>query len=143
MNEELRRIRNHLKKTIKQEVFKDAIVAFFSFTRDLFVIVDEDGYFIFTSDSWEIITGWTIDELESRPFSDFLYEEDLEKTLAIFNKKVEVGDDYHYEPFVNRYKCKNGDLIELQWSRSVQKPNGLVYAIARPRKKYLKSVSNK
>ena len=101
--------------------------AFFDLSLDLLAIANEHGTFIKLSKSWETATGWSREELMSRPFIYFVEEGDIPETMEEDSRIVREG--HAAVDFVNRYKCKNGGTVTLQWrSHSI---NGKTYATAR------------
>ena len=79
---------------------------------------NSQGYFTELSESWEIVLGFTQDELMSRPFIDFVHPEDRERTLKIF---VELKDKQkvYTADFENRYRCKDGNYVWIRWYAQV------------------------
>lgn len=99
---------------------------FFELSIDLLAITDEHGVFTRLSKSWEDATGYTCEELMSKPFVYFVVEEDVAKTVKEDNS-IQAGNTTI--DFVNRYTRKDGGTVTLEWrSRSI---NGVSYAIAR------------
>ena len=54
---------------------------FFIETKDLFCISNPEGFFIETSPSWEVQLGWTQADLKTKPFKEFLHEDDREQVM--------------------------------------------------------------
>lgn len=105
---------------------------------DLMIAVnDKEGFFRRLSRGWERVTGFTVDELTSKPWSYFLHPDDLERSMKqyregeLFNDKAE-----NFKGFTNRYKVKNGGWVELEWHSTGQNIRGFNLAIAIPRKYY-------
>lgn len=100
----------------------------FNLSQDLLVITNIDGVFKKVSPSCEVMLGWSVSEMESRPWIYFVHPDDMKKTLDQFNKMKNGGTVYD---FVNRYRCKDGGYKRLSWraSRIVDEKFG--YAIAR------------
>lgn len=123
MNETLARLIDANRRLARTNL---QLETFFELSIDLLAIA-EDGKFVKLSKSWEDVTGWTRDELMSRPFAYFVCSEDVHDTIEEDSRLVisEVGT----EDFVNRYRTKSGEEVKLQWrSRGI---DGRVYAVAR------------
>ena len=101
---------------------------FFDLPLDTLCITNMHGYFIKVSSSFIEMTGYTEKELTSRPFSDFVFAEDLIRTELVFN---EVKTGKCIRNFENRYQCKDGSVICLEWHATIVPEEGLIYAIAR------------
>jgi PAS domain S-box-containing protein len=85
----------------------------FNYAVDMFCIAGFDGFFKVLNPAWERTLGWTIEELMSRPFLEFVHPEDRagtkETSEKIFAGQTVVGFD-------NRYLCKDGSVKWLSWS---------------------------
>jgi len=98
---------------------------FFDVTIDLMCIAGTDGYFRKTNPAFERELGWSAEELESRPFVDFIHPDDVEKTVREVAKLAEGIPTVSFE---NRYQCKDGSYKLLRWTSY---PEGdVLYAIA-------------
>jgi PAS domain S-box-containing protein len=78
--------------------------------------------------AWKRTLGWTLEELQARPFLDFVHPDDRQATLA------EVGVLAGGAPtiaFENRYRRKDGPYRWLQWNASSLPDRRLIYATAR------------
>ncbi len=85
------------------------------------------GYFIDLNPSWERTLGYTLAELTSRPFLDFVHPDDREPTLAEAARLQEPNT--YTVGFANRYRCKDGSYRWLHWHTRVVE--GYFYAVAR------------
>ncbi|WP_281239347.1 PAS domain-containing protein [Flavobacterium praedii] len=95
---------------------------------DLVCIADNNAYFKVVNDAFVNILGYSRNELLSRPFLEFIYPDDLEKTfkeIKLLSLKNPTID------FENRYIKKNGQLVFLEWRANLNISNNLIYAIAR------------
>lgn len=98
--------------------------------NSLNVIADDLGYFIKVNMAWEIITGWTSDEMKAIPFLDLIHPDDLQRTKDQYSKNIEDPDKINNISFRNRYRCKNGDYIWLEWTPSLGIDRGYIVASA-------------
>ncbi|MBF6640675.1 PAS domain S-box protein [Flavobacterium sp. J49] len=101
---------------------------FFDISADLFFIAGYDGYFKKVNPAVCKLLGYTESELLSRPINEFIYPEDLEKTIQS-RELVKSGKPLlHFE---NRYITKSGEIVWLAWTSMPHINHELVYAIAK------------
>lgn len=103
---------------------------FFEVSQDLFCIASFDGFFKYVSPSWTEATGYSTQELLSKPFIDFVHPDDCKSTKEELSKLSEQKD-YKLFNFENRYRTKTGLYRYLLWTASVFWDEGIVYAAAR------------
>ncbi|OPY66316.1 MAG: Sensor protein FixL [Syntrophorhabdus sp. PtaU1.Bin002] len=99
---------------------------FFSVSLDLLCVADIDGYFVRISPSFERVLGYTMEELTTQPFLDFVHPEDRDATKGTL---ATLGLQKRRLGFANRYRCKDGTYRWLEW-RFVRSGNK-IYAAAR------------
>ena len=102
---------------------------FFELTADLVCVAGPDGRLLLASPSWQRVLGYSLSEITSRPFIDFVHPDDREATLAEFGSEL-AGANQAYS-FKNRYRCANGDYRWLEWNSMPDPGSGRVYAVAR------------
>ena len=88
----------------------------FDLSPDLMCLATVDGYFKRVNPAFERTLGYTIEELTSRPFLDFVHPEDLERTRAVMKVMASGGELREFE---NRYLCRDGSICWLQWNTRV------------------------
>lgn len=97
---------------------------FFNSAADLFSISSLDGYFLRLNKQWEQTLGYSLDELLSKPYVEFVHPDDLNSTVksdeTLYNGKPVLN-------FVNRYRHKNGTYRWIEW-RAYKVGNRLVAA---------------
>jgi two-component system sensor histidine kinase/response regulator len=99
---------------------------FFNVSPDLLCIAGTDGYFLRLNPVWEHIFGFTLEELKSRRFTEFVHPDDSDSTREALAALASQKSIAH---FTNRYRCKDGTYRWLEWSAT---PAGsLIYAAAR------------
>ena len=99
---------------------------FFAINLDLLCIADVFGNFVKLNKKWEEVLGYPAEELEGKPFLDYVHEDDRAATLEALRQ---LNRQERVLNFVNRYRCKDGSYRFIEWSTQ---PNGeLVYAAAR------------
>ncbi|MTK64767.1 MAG: PAS domain S-box protein [Methanobacterium sp.] len=101
---------------------------FFNLSSNLLCITDFDGYFKQLNPAWEVLLGWSENELLSRPIHEFIHPKDRSKT-PIFNEFV-GGDDANLK-FENRFKTKDESYKWLSWSVNILQSEGIVFADVR------------
>lgn len=100
---------------------------FFNLSIDSLVIASKDK-FIKINPSLSKLLGYSNEELLNKPFTDFIFSEDLEMTMEEI-KKLEKGTDL--VNFQNRWLCKDGSVKWLSWNATEDKSTGTLYAIGR------------
>ena len=101
---------------------------FFTVSLDLLCCLDFNGYFKQLNPAWERTLGFTIEELKSRPFIEFVHPDDRERTLRQ-NRAVRTGGQAL--GFENRYRCKDGTYRWLLWNAAPDAPGLVIYSVAR------------
>ena len=99
---------------------------FFTAALDLLCIADTNGRFLRVNKEWENVLGYSVAELEGRPFLDLIHPDDQQPTLdaiATLSKQNPVFN------FINRYRTKDGSYRLIEW-RSYPRDKR-IYAAAR------------
>ncbi|MCB0165862.1 MAG: PAS domain-containing protein [Anaerolineae bacterium] len=85
---------------------------FFELSLDLLCVIGVDGYLKRVNPVFEQTLGWSVDELLSRPFFDFIHPDDIfaaQSYLKKFNQSVET---IHFEC---QFRCQDGSYKWLAW----------------------------
>jgi len=85
----------------------------FDHARDMLCIAGYDGFFKVLNPAWTRVLGYTTEELLAKPWNDFVYPEDVEKTNQVKSTIVDGQIAYQFE---NRYVCKDGSIRWLSWN---------------------------
>ena len=101
---------------------------FFAISIDMLCFLGFDGYFRRLNPAWERTLGFTVDELRSRPFIEFVHPDDRERTLR---QNAEVRAGGRALGFENRYRCKDGSYRWLRWNAAPDQPRQSIYSVAR------------
>jgi PAS domain S-box-containing protein len=101
---------------------------FFELSIDLLCQLDFNGYFRRLNAAWERTLGFTIEELTSRPFIEFVHPDDRERTLAQ-NREVRSGG--RALGFENRYRCHDGSYRWFRWNAAPDTSWSVIYSVAR------------
>ncbi len=99
----------------------------FDLSPDLMSIMDFDGYFRELNLSWTKVTGWSEEQLKARPWHELVHPDDRS---AIRDAGRRLMHGQTVTDFENRFKCKDGSWIWLNWSSSALASHGLVYSVA-------------
>ncbi len=100
----------------------------FHLSLDMLCVAGFDGYFKRLNHAWETALGYSLDELSSKPYLEFIHPADREPTMAAA-EKLSTGN--HVVSFENRYRAKDGSYRWLLWNAAPFPEQGLVYAVAR------------
>ena len=101
---------------------------FFELSIDLLCQLGFNGYFKRLNPAWERTLGFTLAELTSRPFIEFVHPDDRERTLA---QNSDVRSGGRALGFENRYLCKDGSYRWLLWNAAPDAPEAVIYSVAR------------
>jgi PAS domain S-box-containing protein len=100
----------------------------FRMSRDMLCVAGFDGYFRRLNPAWEETLGYTLEELMSRPYVEFVHPDDRSATAA----EAQSGTTGHSTlAFENRYRCKDGSYRWLAWTATPHLEQELSYAVAR------------
>ena len=113
---------------IERKRAEEMLGRFFTLSIDMLCIAGFDGYFKRLNPAWERVLGYTIEELTSRPFLDFVHPDDRASTLAESQKIAKGGNAVSFE---NRYRAKDGTYRWLLWNATPHEEQELIYATAR------------
>jgi PAS domain S-box-containing protein len=101
---------------------------FFANSIDMLCFLDFNGYFKRLNPAWERTLGFTLDELMSKPFIEFVHPDDRERTL---NQNASVRGGGQALAFENRYLCKDGSYRWFRWNATAHTANKVIYSVAR------------
>lgn len=82
-------------------------------TPDLLGVTDANGIFMRTNPAWLVTLGRMPEDIESRPFFDFVHPDDIGKTAKAF---VDIQMGKPILQFENRYRHKDGSYRWLSWN---------------------------
>ncbi|MEN9849226.1 MAG: hypothetical protein RL368_1966 [Pseudomonadota bacterium] len=100
----------------------------FNLSVDMQSIATFEGYFKQLNIAWEHTLGWTLEDLTSRPFFDFVHPDDLALSEKIFTKLKQGKSILGFE---NRYRCREGGYRWISWNAYPLIDQGQIYSIAR------------
>jgi PAS domain S-box-containing protein len=123
----IRMLGTHSDITEKKQLEQD-ISLFFSNSIELVSISNTDGTFVTLNEMWTKVLGWSLLELMSKPFIEFVHKDDLARTNQEMQKLFSGIDVFDFR---NRYLCKDGSYKWLSWHSKFVKDRGLIFANAR------------
>ena len=100
----------------------------FDLSADMLCIAGFDGYFKRLNPAWERVLGFTVQELTSKPYMDFVHPDDIAVTVAEA-AKIETGAKTLW--FENRYLSRDGTYRWLLWNAVPYTKESMIYAAAR------------
>lgn len=101
---------------------------FFDMSLEMLCIADTEGYFKELSPAWERTLGFTVEELKSRPYAEFVHPDDR-NTTNVEKQRLRMGGTVI--DFENRYRTKDGGYRWLSWRCIPEPERGLIYGVAR------------
>jgi PAS domain S-box-containing protein len=101
---------------------------FFTLAIDLLCIADMDGWFRRLNPAFEKVLGWSIEELSSRRFLDFVHPDDRDATV---DAVARLASHRPVLNFINRFLCKDGTHRYLEWRAFPDATGKLFFAAAR------------
>jgi len=85
-------------------------------------------HFLQVNPAFETILGYKPKELINKSFLDFIHPDDIQSTIDVVDTALKMGKKViHFE---NRYRCKDGDYVWLDWVSHPDVKKGITYAIA-------------
>src|SRR5690348_9780943 len=124
-----RALNENLKRQIAEtQKLRGEFDKYFELGLDLFCIAGKDGYFKRLNPAWEKVLGYSVEELLSKPYLEFVHPEDRPATKQQATQQVEGSD---VTSFVNRYMRKDGTYRWLSWAATAVTEEGMIYAVAR------------
>ncbi|MEM9189109.1 MAG: PAS domain-containing protein, partial [Myxococcota bacterium] len=94
---------------------------------DLLCVAGPDGHFHWLNEAWEGHLGWTREDLQARPFLEFVHADDVGTTQA---EVARLAQGLPTARFMNRYRHRDGTFRWLEWTARPS-DDGLIYASAR------------
>ncbi|MGQ4648083.1 PAS domain S-box protein [Lyngbya aestuarii] len=114
-------------ESTEQSVKAEATLkAFLKLSVDLFRISEQQGYFQQLNQAWEKTLGWSISELQSQPWIEFVHPNDQEATLAAERRCLQE----EFVEYEHRYCHKDGSYRWLSW-RVSHHEDGFFYGVAK------------
>jgi len=109
-------------------IFNHQLFSFFEMSPDLVCIAGKDGYFREVNPAVLKKLGYTTEELLSRPINSFIHPDDADYTSR---ERAGLLKGKTLHNLQNRYICKNGEVVWLEWTSIFLESNEIVFAIAK------------
>jgi len=116
-----RRVRSRRREDLERD-------RLFTLSLDLLCVCGFDGVFRQINPAFERVLGYTHQELTSRPFLDFVLEEDRAASREQFRQCANGG---MVVTFDNRFRHADGSSVWLQWNAAPDPETQVIYATAR------------
>ena len=107
---------------------QEELERFFNLIPDLVCVASTDGYFLKINPAWQETLGYTIQEILSKPFLDFVHPDDRAATIKELDRQLSGEATVQ---FSNRYCCKDGSYKWLEWKTTPAVDGKLLFASAR------------
>lgn len=113
----------------KAEESEEKLRTIFNMSLSMICIADlNEATFLYINPAFTDILGYSEEELLDKSFLDFIHPEDIKPTIEVIEKELQAGKSLiHFE---NRYRCKDGKYVWLDWSSHPIPEKGITYAIA-------------
>ena len=100
---------------------------FLALGSDLLVITGIDFRFLWVSSAWERVLGYTVNELTSSSWLNFVHPDDLKKSLDTAKENFMGKEVLDWE---NRYRHKDGSYRWFSWNVKPFQEESVLYAVA-------------
>lgn len=95
---------------------------------DIICVVNEKGNYVQINPAVEKIWGYSVEEMLQKKVTDMVFEEDQQKTKEIILRVMKGEGITNFE---NRYKRKDGSIVNMSWSAIWDRQRNLRYATGR------------
>lgn len=125
-----RRVSRDVSQLVKERrAAEEEFGKIFNLSLDMICIAEINGYFKKVNPAFVKALGYSEKELLSRSFLDFVHPDDRQRTIDLFNNKLNRGEPVRN--FVNRYCSSDGSCRWLEWVSHPVWEEGAMYALAR------------
>jgi eukaryotic-like serine/threonine-protein kinase len=119
-------ISSYLESALEQS--ETDLCRFFDLSLDLFCIATIDGYFRRVNCNFPRVLGYSVEQLVSQPFLDFVHPNDKNPTMHVMADLLAGKPVVH---FCNRYRHSAGHYITLEWTAKSIVEENTIFAVAR------------
>lgn len=112
----------------KRKKLEEELNQIFFTAQDVMGIAGIDGYLKRINPAACSLLGYTEQELLNIPFQDLIYEDDKDVTI---DKLMALSEDNSSVNLDARLVAKEGNLIWLNWSFTLSKEEGVIFAVAK------------
>ncbi len=118
----------HCKDVTTQKLSDEEARKMMDASLDVICTIDVSGNFKKVSGASLHLWGFTLVELQGKPYINLVYEEDIEKTNTAAESVMAGIDTTSFE---NRYIKKDGTIVPISWSARWDADSQIMYCIAR------------
>ena len=111
------------------EEARDEIRRVYETSVDMIGTANPEGYFLSLNPAWRDTLGWSLEELMSKPYIEFVHPDDREKTINEAQTNIEHGV-FKFQ-FMNRYESSDGSYRWLSWNATFDEEVEEFYFVAR------------
>jgi len=106
----------------------DIYEKFFSISLDMLSVAGFDGYFKRVNPTFCEVLGYTEEEIQRRPWIDFVHPDDIEATIKEGEKLANGAPTLKFE---NRYLCADGSYKWISWNSVPAVSEQVLYGVSR------------
>ncbi|MDQ3134031.1 MAG: PAS domain S-box protein, partial [Acidobacteriota bacterium] len=111
----------------ERKKFEEERERFLAVGSDLQVITGTNGYFKWVSPAFERTLGWNLEEMISRPWTDFTHPDDVGKSVTETDSLFSGNETFAFE---NRYRHKDGSYRWFLWNAQPYLKENVIYGAA-------------
>ncbi len=100
----------------------------FNASLDILCVIGFDGCFKDLNPSWTRALGWSVAELQGKPWLELVHPEDRAATIEM-DERLLLGQKT--AGFENRLRCKDGRYRWVSWNSSADSERQEIFAVAR------------
>lgn len=127
-SEENEKANTHLKTTLENvEISQKNIDKLFSISNEMIGIINTDGYFVHLNSNWVDFLGWSLDDLASRPYLDFIHTDSHELLISSMEK---IKDDNDVTSLNLRMENIEHQFKEMSWRITKTFKNNSILIVA-------------
>jgi len=104
------------------------LAQFFELRLDIFCIVGFDGFFRRVNSNFSRVLGYSLWELVSRPFIEFVHPDDRDETISAI---LQLRQGQTVVRFQHRYYAANGAWRCFEWTAKSVPADNVIFAVAR------------
>ena len=120
---------SHISRDMSEQVaLQEERDRFFTLSLDMLCVAGMDGVFRRLNPAWETTLGYSLEELMSQPYLNYVHPDDRAKTIMEMEKLSFQGNSRSFE---NRYRAKDGTYKSILWTAAPYAAGKLVYASAK------------
>lgn len=132
MNVEKCKARFNISFALRKYSMRNLLENFLFLTKDFITVFNKkEPYIEAVNNRWCEVLGYTVEELLSRPFFEFIHPEDLSDVKKIFFFYSKTGKKIYKGEYYVRYQTKVGEYVILQWKSEIIDTGNHYYMVAR------------